>query len=140
MAVDGIRKGRQHSSRTQLGQLWTLIWDEYEACERHVIQIEVIKVKSHETDINKEPRELQIGNICADYHAGQAVLECSTGEANRLRNIDSKARWFQERMIQAILFLPKRGRHPEEGQHIGDVEVSKQPHITQRVASQGLKY
>ena len=76
MAVDGIRNGRQHTSRTQLGQLWTLIWDEYEACERHGIQIEVIKVKSYETDINKVPRELQIGNKCADDHAGQAVIEC----------------------------------------------------------------
>ena len=85
MAVGGMRKGRQHTSRTQLGQIWTQNWDEYEACTRHGIHIEVVKV-------NIVPRELQIGNNCADYHAGKAVIECPTGEATRIRNIDSKAR------------------------------------------------
>ena len=37
-------------------------------------------------------------------------------------------------MIQAILLLPKRGRHPQESQHISDVEISKQPHMIQRAA------
>ena len=119
MAVDRIRKGRQYTSRTQLGQLWSILWDEYEACINHGIVSEVIKVKSHETDIEKVPKVLQDGNNCADYHAGQAAIECPTGEANRIRNIDSKARWFQERRIQAILLLPKKGRHPQESQHIG---------------------
>ena len=99
MAVDGIAKGRQYTSHTKLGQLWGEVWDEYEACEQHGMSIEVLKVKSHTTDVNIAPRELQIGNNCADYHAGQAVIECPTGEANRIRNIDNKARWFQERMI-----------------------------------------
>ena len=66
----------------------------------------MIKVKSHETDIEKVPKDLQDGNNCADYHAGQAVIECPAGEANRIGNIDSKSRWFQERMIQAIILLP----------------------------------
>ena len=126
----GCANGRQHTYRTQLGQLWAQTWDEYEACARHDIKNEVIKVKSHETDINIVPRELQIGNNCADYHAGQAVIECPTGEANRIRNINSKAGWFQERMIQAILLLPKRGRHPQESQHKGEGENFKQPHVT----------
>ena len=44
MAVDGIAKGRQHTSKTKLGQLWTMVWDEYEACIRHGISITVIEV------------------------------------------------------------------------------------------------
>ena len=46
MAVDGIAKGRQHTSKTKLGQLWTCVWDEYEACIASGIQIIVLKVKS----------------------------------------------------------------------------------------------
>ena len=60
------------------------------------MQITVLKVKSHEKDISKVPQILQDGNKCADYHAGLAVIECPNGEANRIRNIDSKARWFQK--------------------------------------------
>ena len=44
MAVDGIAKGRQDSSKTKLGQLWTCVWDEYEACIRSGIQSIVLKV------------------------------------------------------------------------------------------------
>ena len=91
MAVDGLAKGRQFTSKTKLGQLWTLVWDDYEACRKHGIQITALKVKSHETDIEKVPQILQNGNNCADYHAGQAVIECPNWEANRIRNIDSKA-------------------------------------------------
>ena len=43
MAVDGIAKGRQYTSKTKLGQLWGAVWDEYEACTRHGIQIQVLK-------------------------------------------------------------------------------------------------
>ena len=50
MAVDGIAKGSQYKSKTKLGQRWSMVWDEYEACIRHGISITVIKVKSHETD------------------------------------------------------------------------------------------
>ena len=92
MAVDGIARGRQHTSQTKLGQLWACVWDEYEACVRNGVQITVLKVKSHEKDINKVPQILQDGNTCADYYAGLAVRECPSGEANRIRNIDSKAR------------------------------------------------
>ena len=111
-----------------------MVLDEYEACISHGISISVIEVKSHETDIEQVPKELQDGNNCAAYHAGQAVTEYPTGEANMIRTIDSKARWFQERMIRAILLLPKKGRHPQESQHISEVETTRQPHITQRVA------
>ena len=48
MAVDGIAKGRQHTSKIKLGQLWTCVWDEYEACVDSGIHITVLKVKSHE--------------------------------------------------------------------------------------------
>ena len=92
MALDGIAKGRQHTSKTKHGRLWTMVWDDYEACRQHGISISGIKVKSHEKDIEKVPRELQDGKNCADYHAGQAVIACPSGEANRIRNIDSKAR------------------------------------------------
>ena len=109
MAVDGIAKGRQHTSKTKLGQLWICVCDEYEACVCNGIRILVHKVKSHEKDINKVPQILQDGNNCADYHAGQAVIECPNGEANRIRNIDSKARWLLERMRQALLPLHKKG-------------------------------
>ena len=47
MAVDEIAKGRQYTSKTKLGQLWSMDWDEYEACIRHGTSITVIKVKSH---------------------------------------------------------------------------------------------
>ena len=78
---------------------------------------------------------LQDGNNCADYHAGLAAGECPSGEANRIRNIDSKARWFQERMVQALLLSPKKGRHPNERNHISDEGNNRSlPHITQRVA------
>ena len=109
MAVDGISKGRQCTSKTKLGHLWASVWDEYEECLKSGIAIEVLKVQSHEKDTNKVPKILQDGNNCADQHAGLGVRECPSGEANRIRNIDSKARWFQERMVQAILLLPKKG-------------------------------
>ena len=67
------------------------------------------------------------------HENSKSATTVPTGEATRIRNLDSNARWFQERMIQAILLLPKRGRHPHEGKHIGEVKLSKQPHITQRV-------
>ena len=108
MAVDGIAKGRQHISKTKLGQLWTCVWDEYEACIASGIHITVLRVKTHEKDTSKVPQILQDGNNCADHHAGLGVRECSSGEANRIRNIDSKERWFQERMVQALLTLPKK--------------------------------
>ena len=78
---------------------------------------------------------MQDGNNCADHHAGLAVRECPSGEANRIRNIDSKARWFQERMVQALLMLPKKGRHPNARNHISDADSHRPlPHITQRTA------
>ena len=133
MAVDGTAKGRQYTSKTKLGQLWGDVWDEYEACERHGIQIHVIKVKSHETDTTKVPQVLQDGNNCADYHAGLGVRECPSREANRTRNMDSRARWFQEKMVQAILMVPKKGRHPNERERISEEEPHVRiPHITQR--------
>ena len=127
MAVDGIAKGRQHTSKTKLGQLWTCVWDEYEACVRNGIHITVYKVKSHGKDINKVTQILRDGNNCADYHAGQANIEWPTGEANRIRNIDSKARWFQERMIQAILLLQKNSTHPQENRHLGKLRYLSSP-------------
>ena len=131
MAVDGIAKGRQYTSKTKLGQLWASVWDEYEACLANGMHIEVLKVKSHERDTSKVPHILQDGNIFADYHAGLGVRECPSGEANRIRNVDSKARWFQERMVQALLMLPKRGRHPNERDHLRETESHLRiPHIT----------
>ena len=134
MAVDGIAKGRQYTSKTKLGQLWGDVWDEFEACQRHGIRIHVIKVKSHESDITKVPQVLQAGNNCGDYHAGRGVRECPSGEENRIRNLDSRARWFQERMVQAILMLPKKGRHPNEREHISEESQIKIPNIKQRQA------
>ena len=49
----------------------------------------MLKVKSYEKDTGKVPQILQDGNNCADDHAGQAVIECPNGEANRIRNIDA---------------------------------------------------
>ena len=56
---------------------------------------------------NRVPIEMNQGNDVADHHAGLGVRECPTGEANRSRNLDSKAWWFQERMVQALMRLPK---------------------------------
>ena len=55
MAVDGIAKGRQYTSKTKLGQLWTCVWDGYEACMRHGIHITVLELKSHENTQLKSP-------------------------------------------------------------------------------------
>ena len=118
MAVDGFAKGRQYTSKTKLGQMWCEVWDAYEACARHGITVKVYKVKSHETDVDIVPLWLQKGNNCADYHAGRGVRECPNGEANRIRNLDSRARCFQERMIQAIIMLPKKERHPNDKKSI----------------------
>ena len=60
--------------------------------------------------------------------------ECPSGEANRIRNLDSRARWFQERMVQAISMLPKKGRHPNEREHITEESQIKSPGIRQRQA------
>ena len=64
------------------------------------------EVKSHETYTSVVPVERQMGNGCADYHAGEAVIEAPSREVARLRGIDSSARRFQERMIQALLLQP----------------------------------
>ena len=37
-------------------------------------------------------------------------------------------------MIQALLLLPKKGRHPNEQHHLSEVEQTRRPHITRRVA------
>ena len=128
MAVDGI-------SKAKLGHLWARVWDEDEECLKSGIAIEVFKVKSHEKNIDKVPKILQDGNNCADHHAGLGVRECPSGEANRIHNIDSKARWFQEGMVQAILLLPKKGRRPNERDHVTETESHiRILHITQRKA------
>ena len=96
MAVDGIAKGRQYTSKTKLGQLWTDVWDEYESCESRGININVLKVKSHEKDTNKVPQELQDGNNCADYHAergsGNALAGKLTGYAISIAERDGSKR------------------------------------------------
>ena len=48
MAVDGVAKGRQYTSKTKLGQLWASVWDGFEECLANGMHIEVLKVKSHE--------------------------------------------------------------------------------------------
>ena len=105
-----------------------LIWDEYEACVQSGINITVIRVKSHETDINIVPRELQLGNGCADYHAGQAVIRAPAGEVRRIRNIDSKS------SLVIVTTAQKNGRHPQENKHVGEGPILILPHLTQRVA------
>ena len=50
----------------------------------------------------------------ADKYAGEAVREVTSGDEARVLRLDRKTRLIQERMIQAIFLLPKRGRHPEE--------------------------
>ena len=63
MAVDGLAKGRQYTSKTKLGQQWIMVWDEYEICVRHGINMTVLKVKSHETDIEKVPKYYKMAKI-----------------------------------------------------------------------------
>ena len=46
MAVDGIAKGRQHTSKSKLGQLWASVWGEYEECLANGMHIEVLKVNT----------------------------------------------------------------------------------------------
>ena len=58
MAADGLHKGRQYTSKTQLGKIWTQIWDDYEECVANGIEISVINFKSHEAHINLVPQEL----------------------------------------------------------------------------------
>ena len=55
MAVDGLHKGRQYTSKTKLGILWGSIWDEYELCVQQGITITVVKVKSHATEFENRP-------------------------------------------------------------------------------------
>ena len=74
MAVDGIKGGRQHTSKTHLGNLWTQIWDEYETCVQGGISITVLKVKSHDIDVNIDPVELKRRNKSEDTHAGEAGI------------------------------------------------------------------
>ena len=78
------------------------------------------------------------GNDVADHHAGLGVRECPSGEINRIRNLDSKAWWFQERMIQALMLLPKRGRHPNERTYHNETPELKIPHDRQRQAGARL--
>ena len=92
--------------------MWTQVWDEYESCIANGISIRGNKAKLHETDINAVPLHVQSGNICADHHAGEAVIEAPASEVAKIRYINSQERWFQERMIQAIMLLPKKGQTP----------------------------
>ena len=139
MAVDGLKKGRQFTSKTKLGSLWCSIWDEYENCTQHGIHIAVSKVKSHAKEEHQVPIEMKQGDDVADHHAGLGVRECPAGEANRIRNLDSKAWWFQERMVQALMLLPKRGRHPHERAHINESPQNKIPHNRQAGRSKAAK-
>ena len=68
-AVDGIAKGRQHTSKTKLGQLWTCVWDEYEACVRKGIHITVYKVKSHERT------SIRSGKYCKMAITAQTIMQ-----------------------------------------------------------------
>ena len=138
MAVDGLHKGRQYTSKTRLGILWRDIWDGYEQCTQQGIQITVVKVKSHAKEEHQVPVEMKQGNDVADHHAGLGVRECPSGEANRIRNLDSKAWWFQERMVRALMLLPKRGRHPHERTYLNDTPLPKVPHNRQRFAGARL--
>ena len=90
MAVDGLRKGRQYTSKTKLGTLWCSLWDEYESCTQRGIEITITKVKSHSKEEHQVPIVMKQGNDVADHHAGLGVRECPAGEANRIRNLDSK--------------------------------------------------
>ena len=138
MAVDGLRKGRQYTSKTKLGTLWCSLWDEYESCTKRGIEITFAKVKSHSKEEHQVSIVMKQGNDVADHHAGLGVRECPAGEANRIRNLDSKVWWIQERMVQALLLLPKRGRHPQERQHLNEAAEIKIPHNRQRQAGARL--
>ena len=95
MTVDGMQKGRQYTSKTKLGTLWGSIWDEYEHCTSKGMEIIVLKVKSHAKEKDHVPIVLKQGNDVADNHAVLGVRALPAGEANRIRNLDSKARWCQ---------------------------------------------
>ena len=112
-------------------------WDEYESCTQQGIIITVTKVKSHAKEEHQVPIAMKQGNDVADHHAVLGVRECPTGEANRIRNLDSKARWFQERMVQALMLLPKRGRHPHERAHRMNRHRSKYHTIAKGMLEQG---
>ena len=133
-----MQKGREYTSKTKLGTLGGNIWDEYEQCTSKCIEIIVLKVNSHAKEKDQVPLIMKQGNNVADHHAGLGVRECPSGEANRIRNLDSKARWFQERMVQALLLLPKKGRHPHERAHINETPQIKIPHDRQRQAGARL--
>ena len=76
MAVDGLRKGRQYTSKTKLGVLWSSIWDEYEGCIQNGIAITITKVKSHSKAEHQVPIVMKQGNDVADHHAGLGVRKC----------------------------------------------------------------
>ena len=66
MAVDGLNKGRQYTSKTKLGMLWGSIWDEYESCTQQGIDIKVTKVKSHAKEEHQVPIAMKQGNHVAE--------------------------------------------------------------------------
>ena len=111
IVVDLFNAGIHRCKQSKLWQLWRDVWEPDERLRPRMTSFTILKVKSHS---NTAPTELKHGNDMADKYAGEAVREVTSGDAARVLRLDRKTRLIQERMIQAICMLPKRGRHPEE--------------------------
>ena len=111
MVVDLFNAGIQRCKQSKLWELWRDFWEPYERLRPRMEAFTILKVKSHSDAV---PTELKHGNDMADKYAGEAVREVTSGDKARVFRLDRKTRLIQERMIQALFMLPKRGRHPDE--------------------------
>ena len=111
MFVDLFNGCIQRCKKSKLWELWRDFWEPFERLRKRMTSFTIHKVKSHSDAV---PSELKHGNHMADKYAGEAVREVTSGDEARVRRLDRKTRLIQERMIQAVFMLPKRGRHPEE--------------------------
>ena len=111
MVVDVFNAGIERCRKSNLWEMWRDFWGPYERLRHRMNSFTILKVKSHSDSV---PAELKHGNDMADKYAGEAVREVTSGDEARVLRLDRKTRLIQERIIQAIYLLQKRGRHPEE--------------------------
>ena len=108
MVVDLFNAGKARCMMSDLWEMWRDFWGPFERIQHRLESFTIIKVKSHSDSV---PTNLKHGNDMADKYAGEAVREVTSGDEARVLRLDRKTRLIQERMIQAIFMLPKRGRH-----------------------------
>ena len=111
MVVDLFAAGIDRCKQSKLWEMWRDFWGPYQRLLPRMQSFRILKVKSHSDTM---PADLKFGNDMADKYAGEAVREITSGDEARVLRLDRKTRLFQERMIQAIMLLPKCARHPEE--------------------------